>query len=138
MTFARLRPRLAIVLFTIISVVGGCKKSDDQLAEWQRAKSGGLDVVLLSPSGGPRHGRDTLVLEFRSAADGKLVDVGDVRVTATMPMTGMPMIGSMDVTRTSTAGRYAVVCQLEMAGTWRITIRWQNGSASTTFAGTVQ
>jgi YtkA-like protein len=140
MTSARRAWPMALVLITALLVFSGCRESDDQLTEWQRVKSGGVEVVLLSPHGAPRHGRDRLIIEFRSAVDGRLVDVGDVRASATMPMTGMPMVGSIDVARTSTAGRYAVSSQLEMAGTWRIEIRWQQASenASASFAGTVQ
>ena len=131
---------LAVVMTTTLLLVGGCRRSDEQLTEWQRIKSGALDVVLLSPQGSPRHGRDTLAIEFRSSGNGQLVDVGDVRATATMPMAGMPMIGSIDVTRANVAGRYTAVAQLEMAGTWRIELHWQgaSGSGSVTFPGTVQ
>ena len=131
---------LAVVMMTTVLAVVSCRRADEQLTEWQRVKSGTMDVVLLSPQGAPRHGRDTLVIEFRSGSNGQLVDVGDVHAAATMPMTGMPMIGSIDVTRTSTAGRYTAIAELEMAGTWRIELHWQGapGSGSATFAGTVQ
>ena len=131
---------IAAVTMTTVLLIASCRRSEDQLTEWQRVKAGPLDVVLLSRQGAPRHGRDTLMIEFRSSSNGQLIDVGDVRATAMMPMTGMPMIGSIDVTRGNTAGRYIAVAQLEMAGTWRIEIRWQgaSGTGSATFASTVQ
>jgi len=117
-----------------------CSRAEAPEIELQRVKSGALDVVLLSPRGALRHGKDTCVIEFRSAPDGKLVDVGNVRVTANMPMPGMPMFGNVDVQRTDVPGRYAATVQLEMAGTWRMTIQWEGpaGQGSVSFAGTVQ
>jgi hypothetical protein len=96
--------------------------------------------VVLSTHDALRHGKDAFVIEFRSAADGRLVDVGDVRASATMPMPGMPMFGSIDVKRTDVAGRYAADGQFDMAGTWRMTVQWQGaaGQGSVTFSGTVQ
>ena len=98
------------------------------LMELQRIRSGNVDVVLLSPNEALRVSKDTVVVEFRSAADGRLVDVGDVRATATMAMAGAPMTGAIDVTPTETAGRYSVVTDLEMVGDWRIGLEW-NGPA---------
>jgi YtkA-like len=125
----------AIVASVAILACGGAAK----LTELQRVKSGGLDLVLLSQRDAIRHGSDSFVIEFRSA-DGQLVDVGDVRGSATMPMPGMPMLGSMDVKRTDVPGRYAAEGRFEMAGTWRMTLQWQGsgGQGSAAFAGTVQ
>ena len=86
-----------------------------------------LDVVVLSPTGALRHGRDAFALEFRSASGGALVDVGTVKATAMMPMGGTPMLGSIGVTKTDTPGRYMASSDLSMSGLWRTTIEW-NGS----------
>ena len=117
----------------------GCGKGSVTLTEVQREKSGGLDVVILSPHGAVNHGHDAFVVEFRSE-NGALVDVGDVKANATMPMPGMPMIGGLDVKKTSTPGRYDVDATFDMAGTWRTTIEWNgpSGAGSASFSGTVQ
>jgi hypothetical protein len=112
------------------------------LTELQRVRSGQLDVVLLSAHDAITHGQDSFVIEFRSA-DGALVDVGDVTASATMPMPGMPMFGSIDVKRTSVAGRYAADAKFDMAGTWRMVVEWNawNGAAgkgSVSLSGRVQ
>jgi hypothetical protein len=109
------------------------------LTELQRVKSGQLEIVLLSPHEALRHGSDSFVIEFRSGPD-RLVDVGDVRGSATMPMPGMPMLGAIDVKRTDIPGRYAASGKFEMAGTWRMTLEWQGpqGRESATFSGNVQ
>lgn len=129
---------IAVACMTALS----CGRGNDaaKLNELQRLKSGTLDVVLLSPREGLRHGKDTFFIEFRSTSDGKSVDVGDVRGSASMPMSGMPMFGSIDVKRTDMAGRYVADGQFDMAGTWRMTIQWQGpaGQGSVAFAGTVQ
>jgi hypothetical protein len=110
------------------------------MTELQRVKSGDLEVAVLSPRDAIQHGQDTLVFEFRTG--GNLVDVGEVRARATMPMPGMPMIGSVDVQRTDVAGRYAATSRFEMAGTWRTTLEWDGaggrGAGSVTFSGTVR
>jgi YtkA-like len=127
-------------MISVAMTLGGCRRSDDRRAEWQRAKSGSVEVVLMSSHGVVRHGRDAIVIEFRSIGDGRLVDVNDPRATATMPMPGMPMFGSISITRTETPGRYLADAQLGMAGTWRFNVQWQDaaGSSSVGFSSAVQ
>jgi YtkA-like protein len=124
--------------FLVVAASGGCGGRATALTELQRVRSGMLDVVLLSPHEILRHGKDDFIVEFRSA-DGGLIDVGDVRANASMPMPGMPMFGSIDVHKTDTPGRYAANGEFSMAGTWRVTVEW-NGSAgrdAVNFSGTV-
>lgn len=120
----------------------GCRGGigTNNLTEVQRARSGMVDVVLLSQSGALRHGKDTFVIEFRSTSGDRLVDVGTVKGTATMSMAGSPMLGSIDVKKTGTAGRYEATSDLSMAGTWRTTIEWSGpaGEGSVTLSGSVQ
>jgi hypothetical protein len=102
-------------------------------------KSGALEVVVLSPRGSLRHGKDDFVLEFRSS-DKHLVDVGTVRGSATMLMSGMPMFGSVDIQRTEVPGRYRGAGEFSMAGTWRLGLEWDGpaGRGTVTFSGVVQ
>jgi hypothetical protein len=111
-----------------------------KLTEVQRVRSGPLEVVLLSPHEALQHGKNTFTIEFRSISNGTLADVGAVRATASMPMGGTPMLGSIEVQRTSVAGRYTAASDLGMAGTWRMTIEWNGpaGRGSVSFAGSVQ
>ena len=140
----RMRPGMPALMLVVVTctAVGACGRTNDagKLTELQRLMSGMFDVVLLSPRDGLRHGRNTFVIEFRSTSDGKLVDVGEVHGSATMPMPGTPMFGSIDVKRTDVGGRYNADGQFDMAGTWRMTIQWQGagGQGSVTFAGTVR
>ena len=126
-----------------IATVGeGCRTAGDtaNMAEVQRLKSGALNVVVLSPHQALRHGKDSFTVEFRSASDGSLVDVGNVLASANMPMPGMPMFGSFAVQRTTTPGRYAVTSDLGMAGSWRMKIEWDGPKdpGSVSFTGSVQ
>jgi hypothetical protein len=124
----------------IAAVAAGCGPADTaNLTELQRVKSGTLDIVLLSPRDALRHGKDEFTIEFR-ASDDHLVDAGEVRGGATMPMAGAPMFGSLDVKRTNVAGRYAATGEFSMAGTWRLSIEWDGpaGRGSATFSGAVQ
>jgi hypothetical protein len=83
-----------------------------------------LDVVLLSAGETLKQGKGAFVIEFRDASGG-LVDVGTVKVSASMPMPGMaPMFGESAITPTDTKGRYDVASDLSMAGTWRFTVTW--------------
>jgi hypothetical protein len=109
------------------------------MTELQKVRSGMLDVVLLSPHEGLRHGKDAFVVEFRSPS-GDLMDVGTVRGSASMSMAGTPMLGTVDVARTDVAGRYAATSEFSMAGTWRLTMQWDGpaGQGSVTFSGSVQ
>lgn len=126
------------LILAAAGVVAGCG-SGGTLTELQRVKSGSLDVVLLSRQDALRHGKDSFVIEFRSSS-GELTDVGTVRGSANMPMAGMPMLGTMDITRTEVAGRYAATGEFSMAGTWRLTLEWDGPAwkGSVTFPGTVQ
>jgi len=127
---------LAAATFSVL----GCRGNTVKLTEFQRVRSGMLDVVLLSPGDALHHGRDTFFVEFRSASDGSLVDVGAVKGSATMPMAGTPMIASVDVKRTNVPGRYEAASDFSMAGTWRTTIEWNGpaGQGSVTLSGNVQ
>jgi hypothetical protein len=110
----------------------GGSSSAGPLKELQRTKSGDLDIVLLSDDGDVRQGKDTFVLEFRRGSD--LVDVGTVKVNATMVMAGMaPMIGGSEVKPGDAKGRYTVSSDLNMAGSWRVVIEW-DGPAGTGMA----
>jgi len=126
------------VLFIFAMTASGCGGGQSNLTELHRLKSGAMDVVILSPNSGFQHGRDTFFIEFRS--NGNLTDVGnDVRASATMPMPGMPMFGSIDVQRTEVPGRYRATGEFSMAGAWRLTVEWTgpDGRGSVTFTGAV-
>jgi hypothetical protein len=111
------------------------------LKELQRASSGGMNVVMLASGDVLKSGKDTAYLEFRSGAEQRLADVGTVKVSATMPMQGMaPMMGSMFVHKTETAGRYLIDTDLGMIGTWQIGVEWDGpaGTGKVMMPGTVQ
>lgn len=132
------RPLFSFAMMVSVVLACACGRPA-ALRELQRSDAGDLTVVLLSPRAAIHHGRDDFVLEFHSKASGQLVDVGDVSGSATMPMPGSPMFGSIGITRTSVAGRYAGEGQFEMAGTWRIAIQWgtADGRGAVAFSGRV-
>jgi len=127
------------LVLAIVALQLGCGGGvPAKMTELQRVKSSGLDIILLSPRDALQHGTDTFIIEFR--ANGNLVDVGNVRATASMPMPGMAMFGNIQVQRTATPGRYSANGELEMAGTWRMALDWEGpaGKGSLTFSGRVQ
>ena len=136
-----MRSRTAIL--ALVLLVAGCTNggAPSSLTEVQRVRAGNLDVVVLSADGTLTHGKDAFVLEFRSRDNQQLVDVGAVKVNATMIMAGMPpMIGETTVARGSTTGRYEVATALGMAGTWRVGLEWDGpaGRGATVVQGNVQ
>src|SRR5207248_1707130 len=78
--------RLLTAFLSVVVMACGRGIGTGKLTEVQRVRSGVLDVVLLSPSVGLQHGKDTFAIEFKSASGGTLVDVGNVKATATMAM----------------------------------------------------
>jgi Cu(I)/Ag(I) efflux system membrane protein CusA/SilA len=103
-------------------------------------RAGDLDIVLSSPAGVLRQGRNTFTIEFRASGTGALVDAGTARASANMSMPGMVMTSAMEVVPTSVPGRYAGTAEFGMAGTWRMAIEWDGpaGRGSVSFEGTVQ
>ena len=139
------------VIFVLISFVGwfAWSRFSDRAASVssqvagttvRSVRSGNLDIVLRSPTGALRQGRNTFTIEIRSADGGGLVDAGSVRASANMPMPGMVMSSGMQVKPTATPGRYEGTADFGMAGTWQIAIEWDGaaGRGSVTFEGAVQ
>ncbi|HEY6617552.1 MAG TPA: efflux RND transporter permease subunit, partial [Vicinamibacterales bacterium] len=106
----------------------------------QTIRAGDLDIVLLSPTGTLRQGRNSFTFEFRRTGSTTLVDVGSVRASANMPMPGMVMSGGLQVTPTGMPGRYAATAEFGMAGAWQMAIDWNGpvGQGSVNFQGGVQ
>jgi Cu(I)/Ag(I) efflux system membrane protein CusA/SilA len=105
----------------------------------QRLRSGDLQIVLVSPTGTLHQGRNAFSFEFRDA-NGRLVDVGTVRVSGNMPMPGMVMSSGLQVRRTAVAGRYDATAEFGMAGAWHMAVEWDGpaGHGSINFEGAVQ
>ena len=131
-----------VAIAAIAMLVSACGSSAPQgsMKEVQRAKAGGLELVLLSPSDALSQGKGFAILEFHDGS-GSLVDVGTVKVAATMPMAGMsPMIGGTDVKPTPAPGRYEVATDFSMAGTWNLAVEWDGpkGRGAARMVGTVR
>jgi hypothetical protein len=119
-------------LLVVMLVCAACSQAGtptESLREIAKSRAGNLDVVLLTRDAGLTTGKDTITVEFRRPGDGALVDVGAVKASAMMPMTGMaPMFGPVDVEATGVPGRYVATSELSMVGEWRVSLEW-NGSA---------
>ena len=131
-----------IATVAIVVVVTACDSSapESSMKELQRTKAGALDVVLLAPSDALPQGKGFAILEFRDSSGG-LVNVGTVKVNATMPMAGMsPMIGGSDVKPTPAPGRYEIATDFSMAGSWQLAIEWDGprGRGAARMAATVR
>jgi hypothetical protein len=139
-----MRLRIVSVLIVSTLVLSACSSSKPdapKLTELQRTKSGDMDVVLLAQKDAIPPGKSQATLEFQTGADHHLVDVGTVKVGASMEMAGMgPMLGSVFVNKSDTPGRYTLDTDLGMTGTWRLKVDWDGpaGTGSVTFPGTVR
>lgn len=110
------------------------------MRELQRVKADALEVVLLAPSDALAKGKGFAILEFHDT-NGSLVDVGMVKVNATMSMAGMaPMIGGSEAKPTPAPGRYELATDFSMAGSWQLAIEWDGpkGRGSARMPGTVR
>jgi AcrB/AcrD/AcrF family/YtkA-like len=106
----------------------------------QTVQSGPLDIVLMSPTGTLRQGRNTVTIEFRRAGDSTRVDVGSVHASANMTMPGMVTPAGLEVQPSGVPGRYTATAEFGMAGAWRFSMQWDGpgGAGSTSFEGSVQ
>ena len=137
----RLGGPFVAVIMVAVAVSCSSPANAPQVRELQRAKSGSIEVVLLSAADAIKSGKDEAVLEFRTGTDRHLVDVGTVTMNASMVMAGMgPMLGTTALTRGDTPGRYTVATDLSMSGTWRLELSWDGpaGKGSVTLATTVR
>jgi len=108
-------------------VVAACNGATQQPTTNQlhTVRVGDLDVVLLASAPVLKQGKDTFTIEFRRAGSTTLVDVGTIKVSATMPMAGMPpMMADAVAMPEGTPGRYTVNSQFTMAGTWNVGVEW--------------
>jgi Cu(I)/Ag(I) efflux system membrane protein CusA/SilA len=105
----------------------------------QTVRAGDMTIVVRSPTSTLRTGRNAFTIEFRSSS-GALVDVGTVRVGATMTMPGMAMSGNVQVRPSDVPGRFAATADFGMAGSWPINVEWNGpaGRGSASFQGSVQ
>ncbi len=130
-----------IAVAAIVVMVSACSREPQgSMKELQRTKVGDLDVVLLAPSDSLPQGKGFAILEFHDGS-GNLVNVGTVKVNATMPMAGMsPMIGGSDVKPTPAPGRYEIATDFSMAGSWNLAVEWDGpkGRGSARLPGTVR
>jgi hypothetical protein len=135
-----MKPAAALLaLFATVSVACGRNDPASDLIEVQRARSGDVDVILLSNDGVLTHGKDTFIIEFRRGD--RLVDVGMVKAGATMPMAGMsPMMGSVFLEPGDMPGRYTADTDLSMSGGWTLKLEWNGpaGKGSASFQATVE
>jgi copper/silver efflux system protein len=130
----------SLVVWRIRAPGGGAQADRTTAGIVQTVRAGDLDVVLLSPTGTLRQGRNSFTLEFRRTGTATLVDVGTVRASANMPMPGMVMSGGLQVTPTGVPGRYAATAEFGMAGAWQMAVEWNgpSGQGSVNFEGGVQ
>jgi hypothetical protein len=104
----------------------------------QRAQSGDIEVVVLSPTGSLVQGHNDFTVEFRSRT-GELVAVEGVKAGTNMVMPGMVMPAGLELTPTTTPGRFAASADFGMAGVWQWRVEWTGPApGAVSFEGAVQ
>jgi hypothetical protein len=106
----------------------------------QTVRAGDLDIMLSNGSGALKTGDNQFRIEFRSARNRQLVDVGEVRLNASMSMPGMAMTGTTSIAKGERPGVYLAAGSFTMSGAWDMTLEWDGpaGRGSTAFKGSVQ
>ena len=103
------------------------------------ARSGSVEIQLLSPLGAPHQGRNELLLRFRDAASHEAIDPGDIRASVAMSMPGMSMSPDLSIAHAAGPGEYEVVTSFPMIGVWRWSVTWTGlGGGSVQFDGEVR
>ena len=106
----------------------------------QTVTSGDLDITVSNDSGALKLGDNQFRIEFRSARNRQLVDVGDVRLNANMTMPGMAMTGTTSIEKGERPGVYMAAGSFAMSGAWDMTLEWNGplGHGTAAFKGSVQ
>jgi YtkA-like len=131
-----MKPWIITALFGVLLVVNGLMSGawGAKLKPIATQKTKDLVITLLSDSGQWTQGKNTFVLEFRSAATKEPVDVGTVTLNTTMPMPGMaPMVAGATLTPDKGPGRYLGTISFPDSGTRQVTVSWDGpaGKGST-------
>ena len=129
-----------VLLVSVAAACAGAKPAEPALTEVDHGRAGDVEVALYAPTNALKPTRNYCTLEFRTAADRHLVDVGTVKVHTTMTMEGAPMDGFVTEPKRLETGRYAVEMVMAMKGDWHLSIEWMGpaGTGSVAFASTVQ
>ncbi|MCI0534342.1 MAG: efflux RND transporter permease subunit, partial [Verrucomicrobiales bacterium] len=141
---------IAIAFLILAAAVGG-------YFAWQKLGHGGsrgpssgqpfatqkvkdLTVNFIHPKGQLERARNEILIEFRDAASGDLVDVGTVRFDLDMNMPGMVMHSSSTITSAGSPGRYRAEVKPDMGGDWTAMLRYEGprGTGSVSFSVNVK
>jgi len=137
-----MRRRLGGVAFglaALAAALGSAWAEDLKPIHTQKTKD--LVIALGSETGQWKPGKNTFVVEFRSAKDNAPVDAGRVTLTTSMPMPGMaPMIAGARLTPDKTPGSYVGTIEFPDRGTRQVTVTWDGpaGQGSTKFSVAVR
>ena len=102
---------------------------------------GDVVVTVLAATGAWTTGDNRFVLEFDSAPQKRLIDVGAPTLTATLPSaSSRPLRAPARLERADVPGRYVGAITLPHAGEWSVTVSWGGADSkrSATFPIPVQ
>lgn len=108
-----------------------------ELKTIQTYKSKDAVIALLGDSGQWKPGKNSFVVEFKSAATQQPLDAGKVSLSAGMTMPGMaPMVAGASLTPDKAPGRYLGTISFPDTGTRQVTVTWDGpaGKGSARFS----
>ena len=115
-------------------IAPGSASTDMQVIRTYNAR--GVVITLLSPTGQWTTGENTFVMEFDSAPQKRLMDVGAPTLIAGLPIAGdQPLRVTARLARGDAVGRYIGTITLPRAGDWTVTVTFNSpeGKQSATF-----
>jgi len=124
---------LSSALMTLVAVAPAW--SAEKVIATQTAKD--VVVTIKSDSGKWGQGKNMFAIEFTTAKDKQLLDVGKVTLSASMAMPGMaPMITGATVSPDRTPGRYLGTIDFPDLGARQVTVGWDGpaGKGATKFS----
>jgi len=130
------RPKIVlttVALLTAMTAIACNVRSREasRLKQIQQERAGEYVITLLNDSGQLKQGPNLFVIEFRRAADNKMVNAGDVQMNSTLPSPGLPdRVASASVKFSGEIGRYNASCNFPVSGTWNTTLLYENGRST--------
>ncbi len=134
-----MKRRVTGVILGVLLATGGTATAAfaGELKAVHTRKAKDVVISIKSESGQWTRGDNSFVLEFTSAGGNQPLDVGRVRLEASMAMPGMaPMLAGATLTPDRTPGRFAGTISFPDPGSRQVTVRWDGpaGRGSATFS----
>jgi len=124
------------MLVGIVELVIATRSTATEMQVIRTYNARGVVITLLAPTGQWTTGENTFVMEFDSAPQKRLIDVGAPTLIAGLPIAGDQLVRvTARLARGDAVGRYIGTITLPRAGDWTVTVTFNSpeGKQSATF-----